>query len=202
MVSTSKRVSIMAVTAALYAVLFALSFSVALPNFTLLYLPIILLGIFPIWFGWTGLVGSMIGAFIGGAFVENLGYYAWVEAITTLVIYGLNWLLITRKAAEAKTKRDLFLLLGVYALTLFAGLGYILWQETFFPPIFTPEAAIAILIPTFALNYIIAAITCPTLIRVLSPKLRNWGVYSGTFQDWKRGKAQKQAVSQEREVKH
>src|SRR4030067_2607198 len=99
----SVQVSIVATTAALYAVFFFLSFAVSVPNFTVLYLPIILLGIFPIWFGWTGLVGSMIGAFIGGAFVENLGYYAWVEAITTLVIYGLNWILITLKAAPAKS---------------------------------------------------------------------------------------------------
>lgn len=185
MITTAKRVSIMAVTAALYAVLFTLSYSVTLPNFTLLYLPIILLGVFPIWFGWSGLVGSTIGAFIAGVFVENLGYYAWVEAVTTLIIYGLNWLLITRKAIEAKTKAGLALLFGVYALTLFIGLGYILWQETFFPPLFTVEGAIAILLPTFALNFVIVVVTCPALIRTLTPKIRNWGIYSGTFSEWR-----------------
>jgi len=185
MISAAKRVSIMAVTAALYTVFFVLSFSITLPNFTLLYLPIILLGVFPIWFGWSGLVGSMVGAFIAGAFVENLGYYAWVEALTALIIYGLNWLLITRNAAEAKTKKNLIMLIGTYAVTLFVGLGYILWQETFFPPIFTPETALAIFIPTFALNLPIAAVICPALIRTLSPKLKAWGIYSGTFDEWR-----------------
>ena len=72
--SSAKRASIIAVTASLYTVFFFLSYSITLPNFTLLYLPIILLGVFPIWFGWSGLVGSMIGGFIGGAFVEGLGF--------------------------------------------------------------------------------------------------------------------------------
>jgi hypothetical protein len=185
MLNSAKQVAIMIISASLYGAMFALSFTVTLPNFTLLYLPIILLGVFPIWFGKSGLVGSMIGAVIAGVFVENLGIYAWVEAVTTLIIYGLNWLLISRTAAEARTKTGLVQLIGVYALTLFVGLGYILWQETFFPPLWTPEGAIAILIPTFALNIIIAAIACPALIRTLSPKLRNWGVYSGTFWDWR-----------------
>lgn len=45
--SKSKQVSIMAMTAALFAIFFYLSKLVALPTFTFLYLPIILLGIFP-----------------------------------------------------------------------------------------------------------------------------------------------------------
>src|SRR4030043_2049769 len=103
--SSAKRVSIIAVTAALYTVFFFLSFAIGVPNFTVLFPPIILLGVFPIWFGWSGLVGSMIGAFIGGVFVEGLPLHiAWVEITTALIIYGINWLFITRKAAEAKTK--------------------------------------------------------------------------------------------------
>lgn len=70
--SKAKQASTIAVTAALYVTFFLLSFSIAVPNFTLLYLPIILLGVFPLWFGWSGLVGSMIGAFIGGVYVEAL----------------------------------------------------------------------------------------------------------------------------------
>src|SRR3989304_2376699 len=85
------QVSIIATTAALYAVFFFLSFTVSVPNFTVLYLPIILLGVFPFWFGWSGLVGSMIGAFIGGVFVESLPLHiAWVEITTALIIYGIN----------------------------------------------------------------------------------------------------------------
>lgn len=70
--SKAKQASTIAVTAALYVTFFLLSFSITVPNFTLLYLPIILLGVFPLWFGWSGLVGSMIGAFIGGVYVEAL----------------------------------------------------------------------------------------------------------------------------------
>ncbi len=182
--SNAKKVSIMAISAALYASLFGLSFVVTLPGFTLLYLPIILLGVFPIWFGWSGLVGSMIGALIGGVFVENLAWFAWVEMITTLIIYGLNWLLLNRKAVEAKTKVGLLSLLGVYAFTLFVGLGYILWQETFFPQLWLPEDVIPVLVPTFTLNFVIAVLICPALVRTISPKMRNWGIYSGTF--WER----------------
>src|SRR3989337_4006824 len=99
--SKAQEVSIIAVAAALYAVFFFLSYAIAVPNFTVLYLPIILLGVFPLWFGWGGLIGSMIGAYIGGVYVENLPpHLAWVEITTALLIYSINWLLITRKPAE------------------------------------------------------------------------------------------------------
>jgi len=174
--SKAKQVSIMAVTAALYAVFFFLSKVVALPSFTILYLPIILLGVFPVWFGWGGLIGSLVGALIGGAFVEGLGFLAWIEAVTALIIYGLNWLLIPRRAAEEKTTKNLLLLLAVYAATLFIGTSYVLWQFTFFG-LFSANDAIVVLLPTFAVNFIIEAVICPVLLRTLSPKLRNWGFY-------------------------
>ena len=60
----AKDVSIMAVSAALYAVFFFLSDMVTMPSFTLLYLPIILLAVFPLWFGWSGLVGCLIGVIL------------------------------------------------------------------------------------------------------------------------------------------
>jgi len=66
------EVSIVAISAALYAVFFFLSYLISVPTFTILYLPVILLGVFPVWFGLSGLFGSMIGAVIGGLFVENL----------------------------------------------------------------------------------------------------------------------------------
>jgi len=184
------QVSIIAMTAALYAVFFFLSFTVSVPNFTVLYLPIILLGVYPIWFGWSGLVGSMIGAFIGGVFVEGLPLHiAWVEITTALIIYGINWLFITRKAAEAKTKTGIALLSGIYALSLFIGTCAILWQFTLVG-LFTSELALAFLLPTFALNLPIALITCPALIRAVSPKLKRMGIYAGTFREWLSNRAE------------
>jgi hypothetical protein len=182
---TAKQASIMAMTAALYAVFFVLSKLVpGLPSFTVLYLPIILVGVFPLWFGWSGLVGSVIGAYIGGVLVENLPLHlAWAESVVTIIIYSLNWALISRKAAEAKTKAGLFLLSGVYALTLFVGTGYILWQLAYFG-IFPFSIAEATFLPTFALNLPIVWITSPALIRAISPKLKTWCIYSGSL--WER----------------
>jgi hypothetical protein len=185
--NTAKQVSIIAISASLYAVFFFLSYLIAVPNFTILYLPIILLGVFPVWFGLPGLAGSMIGAVIGGLFVENLGFLAWIEIVTTFIIYTLNWLLIPRNTSEGKVKKNL-LLLGVYALTLFVGTSYILWQFTAVG-LFTSEAALVVLLPTFALNYVIEVVICPVVIRTLSPKLRNWGIYSGNFWEWRRRRA-------------
>jgi hypothetical protein len=183
--SKAKQVSIIAMSAALYAVFFFLSYSVTLPNFTLLYLPIILLGVFPLWFGWSGLVGSLIGAFIGGVYVENLApQYAWAEVVVAIIIYGLNWLLIPRGAAEGKTKRSLAMLFGVYALTLFVGTSYILWQLSVLGVV-PWDIAEAFLLPTFALNLPIVLITCPAMLRAVSPKLRSWGIYSGSFSEWR-----------------
>jgi hypothetical protein len=178
----AKEASIITITAALYAVFFFLSGLIAVPKFTLLYLPIILLGVFPIWFGLSGLTGSMIGAFIGGFFVEGLGLLAWIEPVTALIIYSLNWILIPKNAAEGITKRSFFLLLGVYAVTLFAGTSYILWQFTVLG-LLPAGLAEVILLPTFVLNLIIEAIICPVLIKALSPKLKSMGIYSGNFRE-------------------
>ena len=181
----AKGVSIVIVSAALYAVFFFLSGLIAVPNFTFLSLPIILLGVFPIWFGLNGLVGSLIGAFIGGVFVEALPLHvAWVEVTTALIMYSLNWLLIPQKAAGARTKMSLFLLSAIYAATLFIGTTAILWQFTLVGLLPT-EVAQAFLVPTFSLNLPIALITCPPLIRAVSPKLKSWGMYSGSFKEWR-----------------
>src|SRR4030042_2309097 len=99
----AKEVSIISIAAALYAVFFFLSGLVAVPQFTILYLPIILLGVFPLWFGLSGLFGSMIGAFIGGFFVEGLGFLWWIESVTTFIIYSLNWVLLPQKATGGRT---------------------------------------------------------------------------------------------------
>src|SRR4030066_443000 len=105
--SSARTASIIAMSAALYAVFFFLSVLAGVPSFVVLYLPIVLLGVFPVWFGWSGLVGSMIGAFIGGFYVESLGYFAWIESATTLIIYGLNWFLIPQRAVKAEAKKYL-----------------------------------------------------------------------------------------------
>jgi hypothetical protein len=182
--SSAKRASIIAVTAALYTVFFFLSYSITLPNFTLLYLPIILLGVFPIWFGWSGLVGSMIGAFIGGAFVEGLGFLGIFESVCALIIYMINWLLIPRRAAEDGNKRNLAALMVILVASLAAGTSYILFQYTVIPQLFTTEMAFTVWIPTFLINIPIVLIACPALIRTISPKMRTWGMYTGNFREW------------------
>ncbi len=183
--SSAKRASIIAITAALYTVFFFLSYSITLPNFTLLYLPIILLGVFPIWFGWSGLVGSMIGGFIGGAFVEGLGFLGVFESVVALLIYLINWVLIPKKAAEDGNKRNLAALLAILAVSLLAGTSYIIYQYTVLPQLFTADMAFTILVPTFFINLPIVLITCPALIRAVSPKLRTWGMYTGNFSEWR-----------------
>jgi hypothetical protein len=188
-VNTAKEASIIAISAALYAVFFFLSYLVGVPNFVVLYLPIILLGVFPIWFGRSGLIGGMIGAFIGGFYVENLGYFAWIESLTTLIIYGLNWILIPQRAVKAESKKYFLLLLSVYAVTLFVGTVFVLWQLTLVG--FLPAGvAEVLLLQTFGLNFAIEAIVCPILIRTLSPRFRSWGIYSGTFTEWRRRKGE------------
>jgi hypothetical protein len=182
--SKAKEASIITMSAALYAIFFFLSGLIAVPSFTLLYRPIILLGVFPLWFGLSGLFGSMIGAFIEGFFVEGLGFLSWIKSVTTLIIYSLNWVLIPQKAAEGETKWNLLVLLGVYAVTLFAGTSYVLWQFTVLG-LLTADVAVVILLPTFGLNLVIEAVICPILNRVLSPKLRSWGIYSGNFNEWR-----------------
>jgi hypothetical protein len=179
----------MAMVAALFAIFFFLSKLIALPTFTFLYLPIILLGVVPIWFGWGGLVGSMVGAYIGGVYVESLPLHiAWVEVTTVIIIYALNWLLIPRFAAEAKTLKSLIVLGSVYALSLLVGTVAILWQFVAVG-LFPAEIAWPLLPGTFALNLPIVVIASPALIRAISPRLHAWGVYSGGFAEWRARKA-------------
>lgn len=189
--NTAKEVSIMAMTAALFAIFFYLSKLISLPSFTVLYLPIILLGVIPLWFGWGGLVGSMLGAYIGGVYVEALPLHlAWVEVTTVLVIYCINWLLIPRFAAEAKSLKGLLVLGSVYALSLLIGTVAILWQFVAVG-LFPAEIAWPLLPGTFALNLPILLIASPALLRAVSPRLHAWGVYSGSFAEWRARKAKK-----------
>ena len=190
----------MAMVAALYAVLFYGSSIGMLPGFTLLYLPVILLGVLPVWFGWPGLIGSMIGAFIGGLYVEGLPpYAAWVESVTALIIFSLNWVLIPRNAVEGRTKRNLILLMIVYSVTLFIGTTYILWQYLYLfnigllPFNFIGKFSFTIvLVSTYSLNLVIQLAICPALLRAVTPKLKSWGVYSGNFSEWRSIKAKAQ----------
>ena len=186
--SSAKHASIIAITAALYTIFFFLSYSITLPNFTLLYLPIILLGVFPMWFGVSGLVGAMIGGFIGGAFVEGLGFLGVFESVVAFIIYVINWTLIPKKATEGGSKLNFFALLVVLTLSLLAGTSYILWQYTIVPQLFTASQALVILFPTFLINLPIVLFTCPILIKTISPKLRTWGLYSGNFAEWRSSK--------------
>jgi hypothetical protein len=128
----------------------------------------------------------MIGGFIGGAFVEGLGFLGIFESVVALIIYMINWILIPQKAAEDGKRKSLLALLGVYSLSLLVGAGYILWQYTIVPQLFTVAEAQTILVPTFTLNLPIVLITCPALIRAISPKLRTWGMYCGNFWEWKK----------------
>jgi hypothetical protein len=199
--SKAKQVAITAMVAAIYAVLFFGSAPGMLPGFTLLYLPVILLGVFPIWFGWSGLAGCMIGAFIGGVYVEQVApYAAWVESVTALIIFGLNWLLMPRNAVENKTKRNLILLLSAYAISLFIGTVYILWQYTYLFSIGIMAFSIlggfsfvVVLLATYGLNLVIQLAVCPALLRAVTPRLKSWGVYSGNFVEWRRLRAKSQA---------
>jgi len=198
----------MAMVAALYSILFYGSAIGMLPGFTLLYLPVILLGVLPVWFGWPGLVGSMIGAFIGGLYVEGVPpYAAWVESVTALIIFSLNWFLIPRSAIGGRTKRNLIALTMVYAVTLLIGTTYILWQYLYLfnigllPFNFIGKFSFAIvLLSTYSLNLIIQLAVCPALLRAVTPKLKSWGVYTGNFAEWRSMKTNAQAKTKQSQV--
>jgi len=196
----AKQVSIMAMVAALYAILFYGSAAGMLPGFTILYLPVILLGVLPVWFGLPGLIGSMVGAFIGGVYVEGVpAYAAWVESITALIIFSLNWLLIPRRALEGSSRRNFVLLILVYAVTLFIGTTYILWQYSYLFSIGILSKSFLqgysfwlVLILTYSLNLLIQILVCPALLRTITPRLKSWGVYHGNFAEWRSFKAKAQ----------
>jgi hypothetical protein len=198
--SKAKQVAITAMVAAIYAILFYGSAPGMLPGFTLLYLPVILLGIFPVWFGWNGLAGCMIGAFIGGVYVEQVApYAAWVESITALIIFGLNWILIPKKSVENRAKRNLILLMAVYSISLFVGTAYILWQYSYLFSIGILSFSVLggfsfgiVLAATYGLNLVIQLAVCPVLLRTVTPRLKSWGVYSGNFAEWRRLRAKSQ----------
>ncbi len=137
----------------------------------------------------------MIGGVIGGLFVENLGFFAWIELVTTLIIYGLNWILMPPRAVEDGSKWKFGLLLGVYAGTLFAGTSYILWQFTLLG-LLPADAALTLLLPTFALNYIIEIVVCPILLKTMSTRLNSWGVYAGTFLEWRKTRINSKVIEE------
>lgn len=184
--SKAKQAAIIAMTAALYAIFFAASTAALpfMPNFAVLFLPIILLGVFPIWFGWQGLAGVMVGAFVGGAVSEGLGALGIFECVVALIIYMINWALIPKKAVEDGNKLRITAVLALYTVSLFVGTAYIVWQYTVLPALFAADLLPAITLMTFAVNLPIVLIVCPALIKTVSPRLRNWGVYTGNLREW------------------
>ncbi|MGE5188249.1 MAG: hypothetical protein ACM3JE_04405 [Betaproteobacteria bacterium] len=136
------------------------------------------------WFGWSGLVGSMIGGFVGGALAEGLGFLAIFESVVALIIFMINWVLIPKNAVEDGSMKRIAATLGIYTLSLFVGTYYIVWQYTLLPPIFVPEAFWSIVLPTFGLNLPIVLIASPALIKAISSRLRTWGLYTGNFKEW------------------
>lgn len=184
--SSAKKAAIIAMTAALFAVFFAASTAALpiMPSFAVLYLPIILLGVFPIWFGWAGLAGVMVGGFVGGAISEGLGILGIFESVVALLIYLINWALIPKKAAEDGNKKRIAAVLGLYTVSLLVGTAYIVWQYTVLPALFPADSWMIITLTTFAFNLPIVLLACPALIRTVSPRMRNWGVYTGNLREW------------------
>jgi hypothetical protein len=107
-----------------------------------------------------------------------------IESVTVLIIYSLNWTLLPKSGAEGKTKKSLFILGGTFAIILFMGTTYILWQFTALG-LLAAGVAEAILLLTFGPNIIIEAIVYPVLIKSTSPKLKSLGIYYGNFWEWR-----------------
>jgi hypothetical protein len=42
-----------------------------------------------------------------------------------------------------------------------------------------------VLAATFGLNFVIQIAVCPALLRAVTPRIKNWGVYSGNFAEWR-----------------
>jgi hypothetical protein len=126
-------------------------------------------------------------------YVEQIApYAAWAESVTALIIFGLNWLLIPRNAADIKSKSNLLLIIVVYAISLFIGTAHILWQYTYLFSIGILAINVLggfsfgiVLVYTFALNWAVQLVVCPALLRAVTPRLKYWGVYSGTFIEWR-----------------
>ena len=90
--------------------------------------------------------------------------------------------------------------MAVYAVTLFIGTTYILWQYLYLfnigilPFNFIGDFSFSIVLAsTYALNLVIQFAVCPALLRAVTPKLRNWGVYQGSFAEWRSVRAKTQA---------
>jgi hypothetical protein len=84
----------------------------------------------------------------------------------------------------------------VYAISLFVGTAYILWQYTYLFSIgilaFNILAGFSfgiVLAATYGLNLVIQLVVCPVLLRTVTPRLKSWGVYSGNFAEWRKLRA-------------
>lgn len=170
-------------SAALYFILNYMS-SFQNPNFAILYLPIILFGVFPFWFGWGGLAGCMIGALMAGIFLMDAGFLSILESITVLIMYGLIWFLAPQKAT-GRGKKNMSCLICVYMVSLFLGTSFHWLIFASFVSFFTLEWTLTLIFFSFVLNIAIEIAICPVLLRTVSPRVRRLGIYSGTFSEWR-----------------
>ncbi len=121
--SKAKQVSIMAMIAALYAIFFyGILSKICYQDFTLLYLPVILLGVFPLWFGWSGLAGCYDWRFYwrrlrrGGTSLCCMGR----NQLPPNYLHGLNWLLMPQERCRRKDKKKSCSAYALSTLSLFS----------------------------------------------------------------------------------
>ena len=178
--TTAKQSSIMALSAALYFVL--LFINSYLPANILVHIPIFLLGVLPLWFGWSGLVGCMIGYWVSGLYFVGIGPFIILEPFTVPIGYGLVWLLAPKNVADLN-KKKLCYLACVYAVSLLLGGLYHAFLYASFITYSTMELALVLLFTSFILNFAVVMTVCPVLIRTLTPRLAGWGIHPSSFRE-------------------
>jgi hypothetical protein len=177
---SSKNTMVIAISAALFVCLEYLSGLSPLRIIT--FLPIVILGVLPFWFGWSGLVGSMIGCLAGGFFM-GITPFTLLEVFTVLIIYGLNWLLVPRVSDITKNRaKKLFF---AYATSLFLGSIYHWITFAFFFSPLSLQWYFYLLFVSLFLNLTIEIAICPILAKRLNGWLKYWGITPSNFSEWR-----------------
>jgi hypothetical protein len=190
MVST-RDIVIIAVTTAIYTVFMGLSaVFVATPGIQLLYFPIIWWLVFPVWFGIPGVLGVLIGSFLGNFFFKGLGFLGGWEAIIMAAFAVIFWLLTPAGASELKKTRHLLIIEILGFVSCFVALGLILagdavlgiipWMVAFELSML-PGFPMGIWFPTSLFTGILFLVATPVLLRAATGAIKRAGIYYGSY---------------------
>jgi len=183
-VATVRDIVLIAVGGALWLALSILTaVFTAFPGFFLVSLPILLSGIYSVWFGKKGIIMGVLGLLLQDVQKGITPIVAWGDYVgVAFVVMTLLWLLLPAGYAELKTAKQIGVYYGLLIPLMFVGFFIVILGFTIMGIIPGP-AFTAVYLGVMLGTGSVQVVADFVLLRSLTPFIKRSGLYSGTRAD-------------------